>query len=336
MTGAAADSRAAGLPAAGAVSDPDRVGRFARLAWLVLGANLAVILWGAYVRASGSGAGCGSHWPLCNGAVLPRSPALATIIELTHRATSGIALLLVLWLVVAARRAFAAGDPARRAAHAAGLFIASEALLGAGLVLLEHVADDRSIARGWWVGAHLLNTYLLVAALALAAWRAALRPVPGGTPAPANRLVLAAALAAMLLLGTSGAITALGDTLFPVATLAEGKALTFSPGAHVFVRLRVWHPAIAVLAGVLLAGAIAARLATRPGPAVRRVAAAAAALYAVQLVVGVANVWWLAPVALQIVHLLLADLCWVALVLLAAGEPAPGGVAAPAPRIAAA
>ena len=65
--------------------------RLARYAWGVLGINLLVILWGAYVRATGSGAGCGSHWPLCNGEVVPRSAGLATLIEFTHRATSGVA-----------------------------------------------------------------------------------------------------------------------------------------------------------------------------------------------------------------------------------------------------
>lgn len=300
--------------------------RFARYARLVLAANVGVILWGAYVRASGSGAGCGSHWPLCNGEVMPRSPALATIVELTHRLTSGVALLLVAGLLWAARRTFPAGARARKAAGWSAFFILTEALLGAGLVLLEHVADDRSIARGWWVGAHLVNTYLLVAALALAAWWSspavardgAAHASVGTESIGRTRSAVAAALAGMLLLGVSGAITALGDTLFPVSTIEEGKALTFSPSAHVFVRLRVWHPVLAVLVGALVAWAIAALLATRPPPLVRRVALGLAAVVAFQMLLGAANVWWLAPIPLQIAHLLLADLAWIALVSLAA------------------
>ncbi len=314
--------------------NPSRFRRFARF---VLAANLAVILWGAYVRASGSGAGCGSHWPLCNGEVLPRSPALATVVELTHRLTSGVALLLVAALVVAARRAFPPGDRARSAAHWSAFFILTEALLGAGLVLLEHVADDKSIARGWWVGAHLVNTYLLVAALALAVWWSSSGAITtelgrgrdDALPGRA-RAAVAAAVAGMLVLGVSGAITALGDTLFPVSTIAEGKALTFSPSAHAFVRLRIWHPTLALAVGALLAWAVASVLGSRPAPAVRRVALAAAAIFASQFVLGVANVWWLAPIPLQIAHLLLADLAWIALVAMAAstfaaiGSPAAG------------
>ncbi len=48
---------------------------FSRYAWGVLLWNVLVALWGAYVRATGSGAGCGSHWPTCNGEILPRAPA---------------------------------------------------------------------------------------------------------------------------------------------------------------------------------------------------------------------------------------------------------------------
>ncbi|MGH8637336.1 MAG: COX15/CtaA family protein, partial [Burkholderiales bacterium] len=88
----------------------------ARFAWSVLLYTVGVIAWGAYVRATGSGAGCGAHWPLCNGVVLPRSPTIATIIELSHRVTSGIALVAVLALLVWVFRACRPGHPARTGA----------------------------------------------------------------------------------------------------------------------------------------------------------------------------------------------------------------------------
>jgi heme A synthase len=95
-----------------------------------------VILWGAFVRATGSGAGCGSHWPLCNGELVPRAPQVETVIEFIHRATSGLAFLLVLGLFVLAWRVYPKGDLVRRAAALSFLFIVTEALVGAGLVLL--------------------------------------------------------------------------------------------------------------------------------------------------------------------------------------------------------
>src|ERR1051325_10627142 len=118
--------------------------RFAAFSWGVLAYNLAVIVWGGYVRASGSGAGCGSHWPLCNGVVLPRAAAVETVIEFSHRLTSGIALLLVVWLLVKTWRALPAGHAARRGAAWSLAFMLSEAGLGAGLVLFQLVADNAS------------------------------------------------------------------------------------------------------------------------------------------------------------------------------------------------
>jgi heme A synthase len=290
---------------------------YARFAWGVLAYNLFVIVWGAFVRATGSGAGCGSHWPLCNGEVVPRAPEIATLIEFGHRATSGIALLLVVALVVLAWRRFAPGDAVRRAAGWSGFLMLTEALIGAGLVLLEYVADDTRVARGWWVGGHLINTFLLVAALAATAWFASGGRPPlwrrSGTAAP----VLAAALVGVLLLGVSGAVTALGDTLFPVATLAEGKAQTFSESAHLFVRLRIWHPTLALAVGALVLAAAWIAVREQPTEPVRRLALGLAGLYAVQLAIGAANVLLLAPVPLQLLHLFLSDLLWIALVLLA-------------------
>ncbi|NOT09425.1 MAG: hypothetical protein HOP28_14615 [Gemmatimonadales bacterium] len=143
---------------------------FPVFAWGVLGVNLFVILWGALVRATGSGAGCGRHWPLCNGQVLPQSPATNTLIEFTHRATSGVALLLVIALWWWSRRAFPAGHRARRAALWSLGLIVVEALIGAGLVLFELVENDDSLFRVAYLSGHLLNTFVLLGALALTAW----------------------------------------------------------------------------------------------------------------------------------------------------------------------
>src|ERR1700732_3618630 len=96
-----------------------------RFAWAVVWYNVLVILWGALVRATGSGAGCGNHWPLCSGEVVPQTPALATLIEFTHRATSGIDVVLVAVLVVWAFRAFPRRHPARRGATLSGFFLAT-------------------------------------------------------------------------------------------------------------------------------------------------------------------------------------------------------------------
>ena len=143
--------------------------RLARFAWWVLAYNLVVILWGAYVRASGSGAGCGSHWPLCNGEVIPRGASITTLVEFSHRLTSGLALIAVVALWWRCRSLVAAGSAARRMANASLVLMLTEAAVGAGLVLFQLVADNASMARALFMAIHLINTFLLVAALTLTA-----------------------------------------------------------------------------------------------------------------------------------------------------------------------
>src|SRR5262245_2240590 len=118
--------------------------RLSSLAWVTLGFNVFVILWGALVRATGSGAGCGAHWPTCNGEVVPLAPTTATLIEFTHRATSGLALLLVIALLVRVLTRRSRGHLARPWAVASMVLILTEALIGAGLVLFRKVAEDTS------------------------------------------------------------------------------------------------------------------------------------------------------------------------------------------------
>jgi heme A synthase len=296
--------------------------RFARFAWLVLAVALLVVLWGAYVRASGSGAGCGSHWPLCNGQVVPRAPRMETLVEFTHRLTSGLAFLLVVALVVGARRAFPRGHLTRRGAVLALFFILTEALVGAGLVLLELVAHNQSLARAIWMAAHLVNTFLLLGAIALTAWWAA--PETDGRGAPSmrgHRLVagtLGVGALAMLVLGVSGALTALGDTLFPARTLAEGFRQDFSPTAHFLIRLRFLHPTLAIGVGTYLVATALIVALRRPGRTTRRLATTLVGLFVAQIGAGILNLVLLAPVGMQLVHLLLADLVWITLVLLGA------------------
>lgn len=296
----------------------------ARTAWLVLAYNLGVIAWGAYVRATGSGAGCGAHWPLCDGRVVPRSLGVATLIEYSHRITSGLALLSVVLLLVWVRRACPAGHPARRGALMSLVFMLTEAAVGAGLVLFALVADNASMARALFMAVHLTNTFVLVAWLTLTAWwvSGGEALAPGRTPG--RTAAVAGLLAAVIVVGVSGSIAALGDTLFPSRTLAEALAADLSPTSHLLIRLRMLHPALAIATSVLLAIG-APVLARRSGHAqAETLARAVAALAVTQLVAGVVNVVLLAPVWMQLLHLLLADLLWIALVLLGAVVLAAG------------
>ena len=289
---------------------------FARYAWAVLAYNLGVVLWGAFVRATGSGAGCGNHWPLCNGTVTQHSPSAATLIEFTHRVTSGLDLALVALLVVWAFRRFPRQHPVRLGATLSALFLVTEALLGAALVLLQHVAKNASVSRAYSLSTHLINTLTLLACLALTAWWSTPRPAPKGLASASRVWTAGVSLASVVVLGVSGAIAALGDTLFPASSLAAGLAQDLDPAANIFLRLRIFHPMIAVAVGAWLLFYAVSSASRRPDIAGR--AWNLVALLAAQVLAGLLNLLLLAPVWMQIVHLLLADLLWIALVLLSA------------------
>jgi heme A synthase len=301
-------------------------GRFAAYAWAVTWLTLAVIVWGAFVRASKSGDGCGAHWPLCNGTVVPDASQAKTLVEFAHRATSGVAFLLVAGLCVWAFRRFPRGHAVRAASAASGFFIVTESLIGAGLVLLRLVGENASVARAVYLSVHLVNTFLLVAALALTAWWAsrgvASRPRLGEFLSGR----VGAALLGSLALGVSGAVAALGATLFSEAAGESAPLEGMSAASRLLFSLRHYklHPLLAVLVGgYLVYFAVTSR---GGGGWARRWSSSVLALVGAQFAAGLLNAALLAPVWLQLVHLLLADLLWLALVLLSAVTLAPGGV----------
>jgi heme a synthase len=276
---------------------------------MVLGFNILVILWGALVRASRSGEGCGDHWPLCNGTVLPHAAQIATVIEFTHRLTTGIAFISVVVMAVWAFRRFR-HEPVWPAAAASLGLIISEALLGAGLVLFKFVGTDVSVGRVVYLSAHLINTLLMIAAMALTAWWAS-----GHRAVRLSNVRVQAVwpvILATVATAVTGVVTALSDTLYPVTSLRAGFEADFAATSPVLVKLRIWHPAIAIVAGAYIVIALS-RIDRAP-----RLRHIAITLVGVELAAGMLNLFLLTPVWMQLIHLLLADLLWIVLVLLSA------------------
>lgn len=281
--------------------------------------NLLVIVWGAYVRASYSGDGCGSHWPLCNGEFVPAGGVVKTLVEFSHRLSSGAALLLVVGLVYAARRVRPRGDRVRRASVAALVFILFEALIGAALVKFRLVVRDDSAARAMVMSLHLVNTFLLLGSLALTAWWAA-----GGARVRLRGQgkvgwLFGVALAGALFVAVSGAVTALGDTLFPARTLAEGFRQDLASSSHFLLRLRTFHPAIAIIVGcyAVMSASYVGNF-VRTDLRLKRLTSTLVSVFVAQVCIGILNITLLAPVWMQLTHLLVADLFWIALVLTSA------------------
>ena len=294
-----------------------------RFAWFAVFYNVLVILWGALVRASGSGAGCGNHWPLCNGQVIPVSPGFHTIIEFVHRQMTVGSTLIVVALLVWTFRATAKGHAARWFAIASAVLLLNEALLGALLVKLGYVTGNQSVGRMVLLSIHLSNTLLLVAALTLTARFLATGHRWVGLHRATGFGWAVAGLAATIAVGVSGSMAALGDTLFPATSLRAAYAQDFAAGSPWLLRLRLVHPVSALVAAVFVIWLV--RCSRQAGGAIGRTERIARTPFArvvlglllLQFALGVADVLLLAPAWMQLIHLLGADLYWVALLLLA-------------------
>jgi len=290
--------------------------RLRDLAIVALAVNVVVIVLGALVRATGSGAGCGDSWPTCQGTFLPELEG-ATAIEFTHRASSGVALLLVAIMVWSIFRRTRRGHPARIGAVVSGVSIVIEALIGAMIVLAELVADDASVARMISVPIHLVSTFVLLAGLMLTVFllagggRLSLRE----NRAVARPLLLIAL--GMLLIGATGGVTALADTLFPKETFDLGGLFESSSSESFLTRLRALHPIVALFVGVVAAVWAWSNAWDRKGGA-GRAARIVVGLVALEFVLGFANILLLTPTWLSLLHLAVADGIWLAWVWLAA------------------
>jgi len=284
----------------------------ATFAWFAVIYHIAVILWGAYVRASHSGAGCGNHWPLCNGTVLPVAPQLETIIEFTHRVTSGLAVFIVLALVVWCWRRTSKGDWARYSSICSLIFLVNEALLGALLVALDAGGQGYTPSRVVVLCVHFGNTLLLLAALTLTAeWLSdstAQFTVRKEGPSSSGAL----SLIAIMIVGMTGALAALGDTLFPATSLRVSMLQDFSSAGNALQHLRFLHPAAALIGASFVLWFLL-KYGDKDGQS--RMPMIVASILVLQIALGGFNVLLLAPIWLQILHLLVAEVLWIGVVL---------------------
>lgn len=288
---------------------PRKVKPFKLFAWIVLAYNIPVILWGAYVRVSFSGDGCGANWPFCNGQVIPHSMSAQTAIEFTHRMMTSLDSCGVIALCVWAFWLFPKRHAVRFFATWSLVFLFIEALLGAGLVLFRLVAHDQSAGRALYLSAHLTNTLLLLGSLTVTAWVAQTERMSLKLSAlQGDRL---ASLLALVVVSVSGAIAALGDTLFPSAGVSQDFASSSAP----LLRLRIFHPIIAVGGVAYVFWALVRTLKLPASDRDREAATRVLTIAGLQLGIGVLNIALSAPVWMQLIHLLVADLLWIATVI---------------------
>jgi heme A synthase len=301
-----------------------KLSRFATYAWLTLLVTFVVILWGDVVQATGSGDGCGAHWPVCNGEVLPAFAGRETVIEFTHRLTSGFVFLMSAGLFVWSRRAFPKGHLVRKGANFSLFFMFTESLVGAALVLFRLVGQDASLTRAIVAPIHLVNTLFLIGAITLTAWFAS-----GGKPfrwrhQGAVSSLLITGFVSLVVIAVMGAITSLGDAIFPVRNTAEAMERSMTAGEHFLVRLRIYHPFAAIGLGLFIIVAARVIATLRPTPTAQNLSLAIFVIYLLQLAAGFLNVALSAILPTQLLHLFLADSLWMLWVLLTASALAEG------------
>jgi len=307
------------------MSEETKLSKFAKYAWFVVGYNLLVILWGVFLRASLSGDGCGEHWLTCGGEVVPSAPQLKTQIEFFHRITSSLAGIVVIGLLVSAIVKWAKEKSARngllvRMSIASLIFIIIEGIVGGLLVLTGNTAANWTPTRPFWMAAHLINTFTLIAVLALTAWFASGGKSFSFFKAPRKVLLLIIlGILGIFIVGMSGSIAALSSMLFPSSTLSEGIAKDFSATSHYILRLRVFHPILSVATGfylVFLASWMKSK--AKENKNVVRWSNILSGLVLIQFASGAITLLTLAPIVMQLVHLFLADAVWIAFVISAA------------------
>lgn len=283
---------------------------FKKLAFGLLLYTLLVILWGAWVRISHSGDGCGDTWPLCHGQLIPEAQRGKTWVEYGHRLMSGIYGLVVIYFWLASRKLFAKGSLAAKATLATLLFTISEALLGAKLVLFQLVTTNDTPYRAFVMALHQTNSFLLTGAVALSLAAATLTVEVKVSP-PVRRYQWLPWL--IVVIGITGAWASLSNSLFPTDNLMEAFRADFSSDSHFLIRLRGLHPFLALLGGGGLALFFWIKTQTSENTLTRKRSLQMCLTLITALVFGILTLVLHAPVWMKIVHLTLAHTVWVLL-----------------------
>ena len=274
------------------------------ISYTKLGIVLSIlsILAGAFVRATGSGDGCGSTWPTCKGKIIPQLSDTSEVIEFSHRSVSGILLIVTLIIFIKSRN-MSKGSIVRTTVNFLTFFVVFEAAIGAVIVLYEWVGLNSSLPRIVAVPIHLVNTFGLLACYAIL-YKVLLNNFKNIKQLWDRRFVFVAFL--FLLSGATGSITALADVLFPSASFYEGLMEDFDRTSELLTRLRILHPIVAT--GLSVALVIESRKIQKDYKIDVKFLQL---LVIVAVTLGVLNVLSNIVLLLSIFHLAIADLLWI-------------------------
>ena len=264
--------------------------------------SIASILAGAFVRATGSGDGCGATWPTCKGKIIPALSDTSELIEFSHRSVSGV-LLVVTLIIFAKTRKFQKDSLVRTVTNYLTFFVIFEALIGAVIVIFEWVGLNSSLPRIIAVPIHLVNTFGLLGSYAILC-----KILEDDLQSIKNmfnkNFLLISSL--FLLSGATGSITALADVLFPSASFVEGFLADFDRTSEVLTRLRILHPIISSILSIVLY-VYATGIRKKYNVSVKPLQI----LILIAVFLGVINVLSNIVLPLSILHLAIADFLWI-------------------------
>ncbi len=287
---------------------------FHKFCWLLVVYTVLVIIWGAWVRISHSGDGCGNHWPLCDGSYIPTAPSQKTLIEYFHRLSSGIYGIFVLALTIIAFRVFPKKSAARQVAVATFILMIIEALLGAALVLKGLVGENATIFRLSVMTLHQMNSLLLTGSTVILALvtQPARNPLTlqvswQGLLAQGSNWII------FMLIPATGAWAALANTLFPSQTLQEGLQKDLASDSPWILKLRIVHPILALVIGLSLILKFYKKSEQTEGDLSKANLQVASAM-SIAVIFGILTLLLLSPVWMKLVHLTIAQLVWISLV----------------------
>ena len=264
--------------------------------------SIASILAGAFVRATGSGDGCGATWPTCKGKIIPALSDTSELIEFSHRSVSGV-LLVVTLIIVAKTRKFQKESLVRTVTNYLTFFVIFEALIGAVIVIFEWVGLNSSLPRIIAVPIHLVNTFGLLGSYAIL-YKILQDDLQNIKNMFNKNFLLISSL--FLLSGATGSITALADVLFPSASFVEGFLADFDRTSEVLTRLRILHPIISSTLSIVLY-VYATGIRKKYNVSVKPLQI----LILIAVFLGVINVLSNIVLPLSILHLAIADFLWI-------------------------
>jgi len=286
---------------------------FRGFSWAVVVFTIGVVVSGDIVQATESGAGCGENWPRCDGSLIPAIGDASTAVEFTHRMATTVLSLGFIALVLGAWKLYGRGHRVWNATVWATVFLVTEILLGAALVLFGWVEDDASWGRVIADGLHVVNTFLLVGGTVLIAWFASGAPRFRIDRAGRADRMLFGSVIVVLLIAVTGTINSLADTL----ALSDQVDIDETPIAAILVNIRGIHPAVAIGGGIGIFY-LMTLISDSTSGTTKRLLLGVQAVIGLQFVVGVLNIALLTPLETQITHLVLADALWILLILLTA------------------